>query len=335
MHGVLISINLENDNKLIEINNRGYLFHGVNMSGIVLSVLMLAISATSLKCVRNACFEVFYCVHYLSYAVNIFMIFHSKKYYILFILVLFIKIVDFDLMKKYTYKTTINKYEKSLKYITLSFKQQKFIDKNILTGSYIYICVPKISSIEWHPFSIALIENIDDVQNITIIIKNIGDFTNKLYNISDAINSEIKYMGPFKSSNTYSTEKTAVISSGSNITTSYNYIINNNDWLFYLFDNDLTLFHMISKRIDLEDTKHGMINLFYTNINDTSNINDNVFVNSNNITFKKEKPNLDYIIENIHSKGYKIIMFHTNKNIFDDCLKKCKELNMKCLLESY
>jgi hypothetical protein len=335
LHGILIGANLENDNKLVEINNRGYLFHGVNMSGVVLSGLLLVITFTSLKIIRNTFFELFYCLHYLSYCVYIFMIFHSKKYYILFILLLFVKIIDFVLIKQNTYKTTINKCEKSLKYITISFKQQKFIDENILRNSHLYICIPKISSIEWHPFSIAFIENIDNVQNITIVIKNVGDFTNKLFNDDNLIGCEIKYMGPFKTNCVYFTEKTAVISSGSNISTSFSYL-KNNDWLFYFFDNDLTLFYITSKYIvDLENSKHAAINYYYTNKNDTTVINKNEFVTSNNVIFKKERPNLDYIIENIHSNGYKIIIFNTNKNIFNNCLNKCKELNIKCVLESY
>ena len=46
------------------------------------------------------------------------------------------------------------------------------------SGQYIYLCIPQISILEWHPFSISNSPN----ENITFYIKILGDWTLKLKN---------------------------------------------------------------------------------------------------------------------------------------------------------
>ena len=48
-----------------------------------------------------------------------------------------------------------------------------------LPGDWVFIKVPKISSVEWHPFTISSAPEREDV--FTLHVRGLGNWTNRLY----------------------------------------------------------------------------------------------------------------------------------------------------------
>ena len=64
--------------------------------------------------------------------------------------------------------------------------------------SSLFVCVPKISSLQWHPFTVSSNDNMEP-DKISIVLKTGGTWTNKLYNeISSSIDRlEVSVEGPY------------------------------------------------------------------------------------------------------------------------------------------
>ena len=56
---------------------------------------------------------------------------------------------------------------------------EKMLDTLINIFDDVYLGIPKISNIEWHPFSIA--SSPGDTKQISFMIRSVGDWTSKLY----------------------------------------------------------------------------------------------------------------------------------------------------------
>ena len=48
-------------------------------------------------------------------------------------------------------------------------------------GQYIFLCIPDVAKLEWHPFSLSSAPYEDDV---TVHIRVLGDWTEKLYKLA-------------------------------------------------------------------------------------------------------------------------------------------------------
>ncbi|OZJ04699.1 hypothetical protein BZG36_02535 [Bifiguratus adelaidae] len=75
--------------------------------------------------------------------------------------------------------------------ITLTYRSIQHDQRK--PGQHIYLCIPKISLIEWHPFTIS---NIDQ-DTITCHVRSVGGYTNKLYDLGHGVECVALVAGPY------------------------------------------------------------------------------------------------------------------------------------------
>ena len=75
--------------------------------------------------------------------------------------------------------------------VRLSFKKDNFKYKS---GQYVFLCVPKVTYFEWHPFSISSSPHQDEVY---LHIRVLGDWTKSLYNMADSTEMTAFIDGPY------------------------------------------------------------------------------------------------------------------------------------------
>ncbi|KAJ2961651.1 hypothetical protein NQZ79_g3192 [Umbelopsis isabellina] len=80
-------------------------------------------------------------------------------------------------------------------------------------GQHVFICIPKISPFEWHPFTITSASN--ETGRIELHAKVAGNYTRKLYSFQDGEEMNIFVAGPYGApSSTLGTHDTTVIIAG-------------------------------------------------------------------------------------------------------------------------
>jgi hypothetical protein len=80
-------------------------------------------------------------------------------------------------------------------------------------GQHVFICIPKISSFEWHPFTITSASN--ETGRIELHAKVAGNYTRQLYSFQDGEELTVFIAGPYgASSSTLGTHDTTVIIAG-------------------------------------------------------------------------------------------------------------------------
>ena len=149
----------------------------VSIYGTIAFISCLLIMITSINIVRRKSFQLFIHTHKLFIIVYTAVILHCPIFYFLLIPILFYL---FSVFKK-IYAILFNKHEliniiAEQNIICLTFKNSL---TNIKGGNYIFLCVPIISFIEWHPFSISEINDKNNTYSIHIKVN--GDWTKKLY----------------------------------------------------------------------------------------------------------------------------------------------------------
>jgi ferric-chelate reductase len=79
--------------------------------------------------------------------------------------------------------------------VELSFPKIRGFDYN--PGQYIYVALPELSFLEWHPFSLS---SAPKMKTVTLHIRRAGDWTNALYELAKK-KSEVSIMmeGPYGS----------------------------------------------------------------------------------------------------------------------------------------
>jgi predicted ferric reductase len=95
---------------------------------------------------------------------------------------------------------TIGDLENKTECVVIHVKKNKYI--NTYPGCYFMLCINKISSLEWHPFS--LLENKHDKLVFCAKVKGKNSWTDKLKTLSDGTNSgknlsngDIYFQGPY------------------------------------------------------------------------------------------------------------------------------------------
>mmetsp|Transcript_17499 Transcript_17499/g.24912 ORF Transcript_17499/g.24912 Transcript_17499/m.24912 type:complete len:910 (+) Transcript_17499:1233-3962(+) len=181
--------------------NNFFLFlfaNSINISGTTIFLLILAIILTSLPVIRRKVFEVFYFLHILFVMGMVCCAyFHSGK----FVVILASVSYGGDLLIRKVLMAYILYPRKAyLKQLTdtvleISFPKMKNVDYN--PGQYIYIAVPHLSFLEWHPFSISSSPHQDVV---TLNIRVCGNWTKQLMKLSKTESFiDILFEGPYGS----------------------------------------------------------------------------------------------------------------------------------------
>ena len=149
---------LKYDNATPTPYEKGQLFYGAYVTGILLTIILTAISSSYMIRKRNnkfRGFEIFYCVHRLTYFYAIILLFHGRKcwQWVTWPLVI--------LLSEWLYRFYFTEAVKPVCARLLAANVTELVLPrpsnfgNYTAGSYAYICVPELSGIEWHPFTIA------------------------------------------------------------------------------------------------------------------------------------------------------------------------------------
>jgi len=172
---------------------------------------------------RNKFYNLFILLHTVLYFWVVIVVLHSPSNWSHYLGILGLLCLNYVCMNIYSKRSTVTDPETTM-IISKNIVQLSVFKCNFksLVGGYYSICVPEISSIEWHPFSIA--STPDDNNNIVFMIRNVGDWTKKLYDyikLTPNPTISVKLMGPFNSpsENAVHSNKCLLIATGIGITT--------------------------------------------------------------------------------------------------------------------
>jgi predicted ferric reductase len=170
----------------------------VNTSGTMMMFMIFGIILTSLPYFRRRVFEFFYYLHVMFvFGVVVGAFFHTGI--LAPILVICTWGVDVFLrsfvMARTRYPQKANLRILSDTVVELSFPKTLGFDYN--PGQYIYVAIPELSYLEWHPFSLS---SAPKMKTVTLHIRRAGDWTNALYELANKT-SEVTIMmeGPYGS----------------------------------------------------------------------------------------------------------------------------------------
>jgi len=150
----------------------------VNMYGFASLTLVLVMTAFALPWVRRRYFEWFYYVHHLFILVLVFVCLHYKGAIIYLIPGIALYAVD-KLMALYSYRkmAPVRTRMVSSDVVEMSFDIALGVDYK--AGDYVFLNVPAVSFLQWHPFSLTSAPTFDG-QNVFFHMKNAGSWTKKV-----------------------------------------------------------------------------------------------------------------------------------------------------------
>jgi len=150
----------------------------VNMYGFVTMILIMIMTAFALPWVRRHKFEWFYYAHHLFILVLIFVCLHYKGAIIYLIPGIAIYSVD-KLVALMSYRKTALAATRmvSSDVLEVSFGIGSGVEYK--QGDYVFLNVPEVSFLEWHPFSLTSAPNVHD-KNVFFHLKEAGSWTKKV-----------------------------------------------------------------------------------------------------------------------------------------------------------
>jgi len=153
-----------------------FLFTGdTNKSGTMIMLYYLAIFITSYVLVRRIAFEVFYMFHIIFAILSLYVAIHHG---VNLVAVFIFWGVDIAVRMFLMILSGSSKQKAAMRSLPGGITELSFpktFEYN--PGQYIFICVPKLSILQWHPFSISSSPHQDD---ITIHFKALGGWTKAL-----------------------------------------------------------------------------------------------------------------------------------------------------------
>ncbi|CAO2838775.1 unnamed protein product [Amaranthus hypochondriacus] len=196
--------------------------HVSNIAGEVSWVFLIAMWITSFAYTRRKTFEVFFYTHQLYTLATLFYVIHIGVAMTMQIL-------------PGIYLFTLDRYLRFLQSrsnarllsvrvlpggtLEMTFSKSRGVRYNVTSS--LFVCVPKISSLQWHPFTVSSNDNMEP-DKISIVLKTGGTWTNKLYKeISSSIDRlEVSVEGPYGPASTdfLKHDSLVLISGGSGMT---------------------------------------------------------------------------------------------------------------------
>lgn len=156
-------------------------FCGPDTGGFFLSGFMIAMSALAMEPVRRRYFELFYKFHIvLNVGVIVSCLFHFSTDKAAMAASVWMA----DVVYRYGYLAMYKHPKKaSLKALPSDVACIQFPkgDFNYRAGQYIFLCIPELTSLEWHPYSISSAPYED---NVTIHSRALGDWSQRLYDLA-------------------------------------------------------------------------------------------------------------------------------------------------------
>ncbi|PIA49252.1 hypothetical protein AQUCO_01300241v1 [Aquilegia coerulea] len=196
-----------------------------NIAGELALLAGLAMWATTFPQIRRKFFELFFYTHYLYIVFVIFFIFHvGIAYACIAIPNLYLFLID-RYLRFLQSRQNVRLLSSRLlpcETVELNFSKSPALQYN--TTSIIFINVPSISKLQWHPFTITSNSNLEP-EKLSIVIKKEGSWSQKIYQILSAPSTvdrlNVAVEGPYgpSSSTQFLRHDTLVmVSGGSGIT---------------------------------------------------------------------------------------------------------------------
>lgn len=154
----------------------------INMYGFVTLSLIIVMTVFTLPWIRRTKFEWFYYTHHLFILVLVFVSLHYKGAIMYLLPGIAIYGVD-KIMALYAYHKAAPVATKMLSsdVLEISFKTSPGVSYN--AGDYIFLNVPAVSFLEWHPYSITSSPSVNgSSQTVFFHIKDAGSWTKEVIN---------------------------------------------------------------------------------------------------------------------------------------------------------
>ncbi|KZV27564.1 ferric reduction oxidase 4 [Dorcoceras hygrometricum] len=192
-----------------------------NVAGVIAFVMALGIWVTSFDRVRRKAFEVFFYAHHLYILFVWFYMFHVGVAYICLILPgIFLFMIDRYLRFLQSRRRSRVVSTRLLPNGTLELTFAKSADLTYSPTSILFLHVPSICKLQWHPFTVISNSNLEP-HTLSVAIKSEGSWTQKLYTqlSSSADHLQVSTEGPYgpASFNIMSHEALVMICGGSGI----------------------------------------------------------------------------------------------------------------------
>ncbi|KAJ6675322.1 FERRIC REDUCTION OXIDASE 2 [Salix viminalis] len=195
-----------------------------NVAGELALLSGLVMWATTYPGIRRKMFELFFYTHYLYILFMVFFIFHvgisfaclTLPGFYLFLVDRFLRFLQSRQRVRLVSARIL-----PCDTVELNFSKNPRLSYNPM--SILYINVPRISGLQWHPFTITSNSNLEP-EKLSVVIKSDGSWTRKLHQMLSSPSSidrlEVSVEGPYGPASTHFTrhEQLVMISGGSGIT---------------------------------------------------------------------------------------------------------------------
>ncbi|KAH0923307.1 LOW QUALITY PROTEIN: hypothetical protein HID58_023325 [Brassica napus] len=170
-----------------------------NLAGTIAMVIGIAMWVTSLPYYRRKKFEIFFYTHHLYGPYVIFYVIHVGDSWLCMILPnIFLFFIDRYLRFLQSTKRSRLVSARILPSDNLELTFAKTPGLHYTPTSILFLYVPSISKLQWHPFTITSSSNLEK-DTLSVVIRRQGSWTQKLYtHISSSIDSlEVSTEGPY------------------------------------------------------------------------------------------------------------------------------------------
>ncbi|GKU88056.1 hypothetical protein SLEP1_g2365 [Rubroshorea leprosula] len=194
-----------------------------NLAGEISLLGGLGLWITTLPRIRRKAFELFFYTHYLYIIFVIFFILHvGINYSFIMLPGFYLFVIDRYLRLLQSQQKVRLVSARVLPCNTLELNFSKSPDLSYNPTSIFFVNVPRISGLQWHPFTISSSSNLEP-DSISVLIKTEGSWSRKLYDMvsSPSIDRlEIALEGPYGPASTHFLrhDKLVMVSGGSGIT---------------------------------------------------------------------------------------------------------------------
>ncbi|XP_059627466.1 ferric reduction oxidase 2-like [Cornus florida] len=195
-----------------------------NVAGEVALLFGLAMWAASFPCIRRKMFELFFYTHNLYILFIVFFVFHvSFSYSCITLPGFYLFLIDRYLrfLQSQQRVRLVSARVLPCQAVELNFSKSLGLSYN--PTSTLFVNVPGISRLQWHPFSITSNSNMEP-EKLSIVIKSEGSWSEKLYQKISSPSSmervEISVEGPYGPASTHFLrhDMLVMVSGGSGIT---------------------------------------------------------------------------------------------------------------------
>ncbi|WCJ22748.1 ferric reduction oxidase 2 [Euphorbia peplus] len=195
-----------------------------NIAGELSLLAGLGLWATTFPSIRRKTFELFFYTHHLYIVFMIFFIFHVAISFSFIMLPGFYLFVVDRYLRFLQSRTSVHLVSARIlpcQNLELNFSKDPSLSYN--PASIMFINVPAISKLQWHPFTIISNSNLEE-DNLSVMIRSGGIWSSKLYKMLSSSSSmdhlQVSVEGPYGPASTHFLrhETLVMVSGGSGIT---------------------------------------------------------------------------------------------------------------------